>query len=217
MDELFIKYLSYKDAIDLIQVSLIFFGVFFLSLIFMVIAPGKHDADYEFTHFKEAEKAFDEIKHTSGQLVETYKEMLNANAQCELIKEELFEQKKFLLDMIDVFPAMVIYKDSSCVYQIVNKATADLLCLLPAEIVGKTAKDLAWPDKERQISDERDREVLQGKSKINIEQATGITGNTNLFMKFRYPFKKGTLTYAVNLDKQEEIKQFLHASEQAKT
>lgn len=84
-------------------------------------------------------------------------------------EEQLWREKDFLRQVIDINPGLIFVKDREGRFTLANKTVADLYGTTPRELIGKTDADFNRPPDEAAACHRADREILAG----NRERVTG--------------------------------------------
>lgn len=88
-------------------------------------------------------------------------------------EETYWKERQFTLDLINLIPAAIFWKNKNEIFIGCNQYFADLAGInSPADIIGKTDFQLPWARKQALSYQQDDQEVIRtGKAKLNIEEA----------------------------------------------
>lgn len=103
-------------------------------------------------------------------------------------RRALASSERFLSELIDAIPQIIVVKDAAQRWVMVNKATCEWYGRARSELIGRTDADLHPPEVAARYVDEDGRAALAGRPLFFEEQRVDNAGDTHWFMKIKYGF-----------------------------
>jgi two-component system, LuxR family, sensor kinase FixL len=106
-----------------------------------------------------------------------------------LREEQLWRDKNFLREVIDINPCLIFVKDSNSRFTLVNKNVADLYGMEPRALIGKTDAELSATGEQAQAFRSADLTVIQTQQELLIpeERLTDARGAVRLLQTIKRP------------------------------